>query len=221
QQPSDRRAKRLVMRILGALAVLSLGAAWAVDVWVADGGSMLPTLEAGEPVVVNRLAYGPPIPFTDGRVLTWGEPERGDVVLFLDRRFPESPESLKRVVATGGDTFRLEDDRVVVSGAPIPTRPGPPVTCRLYDETGRGEPACPCVRQLERLGGRVWSSQHWIGEVDGPCAPQGDWPPGGETFHVPAGHVFVLGDNRDNAEDSRVYGPVPVDDVVGPVVVTF
>ncbi|MDY0108386.1 MAG: signal peptidase I [Candidatus Krumholzibacteria bacterium] len=157
-------------------------------------GSMQPTILAGDRVVVNKLAYGLKVPFTRCQAAAWAAPKRGDIVTFAS---PADGERLiKRVVAIGGDQVAMRDGRLWLNGALVPyTQDSPPAY-----------PLQPADVPPHR-----WLREHLPG---GPAHPVmaadarprlRDWGP----VRVPAAHVLVLGDNRDNSADGRVFGFVP------------
>lgn len=155
---------------------------------------MIPT------VLVGDHGYAAKGPFR-------GELERGDIVAF---RYPLQPQLiyLKRVVALPGEEVRVEANRLTVDGE------------RAQWE-GQGEVLWvdPTCRQhtarsyRETLGGRSWDVQVNTG-LQGALA---QFPRDEAAYVVPEGHVFVLGDNRNNAEDSRKYGAIPTEDILGVV----
>ena len=162
-------------------------------------GSMKPTILEGDRIVVNKLAYDLKVPFTTWRVARWGEPQRGDIVIL---RSPEDGRRLvKRVVGVGGDRIAMRNDRLEVNGRPVRT-----------EVVGTVEPGEAGSRQrllvMETLGRR----RHAI-----LITPE---LPAMRTFApvtVPAGRLFVMGDNRDESGDSRYFGTVAVSAVSGRV----
>lgn len=162
-------------------------------------GSMQPTILVGERVVVNKLAYGLRVPFVGIRVATWADPVRGDVVTFPS---PQGGQRLvKRVVAVAGDFVSMRHGRLMLDGQELayepaqspdwPLRPDDPHTHGWY---------------TEELPGKL----HAVMTTD--HAPNlRDWGP----VRVPDGHVLVLGDNRDNSADGRVFGFVDCRTVEG------
>ena len=162
-------------------------------------GSMIPTLQIGDYVVVEKWAYGARLPFTATAQLQWSSPKRGDVVVLLNPNGGRTEDDLiKRVVAVGGDTVEIRDGHLVVNGEPVPREeiPGP---CTYQDERVKGEwTTDPCTDFVERLGGHVYHTH---------CTP--DRPCGDVIAQkVPEGTVFLAGDHRDHSADSRVFGPV-------------
>ncbi len=162
-------------------------------------GSMQPTILVGERVVVNKLAYGLKIPFTRTRVTSWGEPERGDVVTFPS---PANGQRLvKRVVAVGGDVVAMRDGILSLNGNLLAYRreAAPDWPLRPDDTLSHGW-------FREALPGH----EHPVMTTDQQPRLR-DWGP----VTVPAGHVLVLGDNRDNSADGRVFGFVPSELIEG------
>ena len=201
-------------------------------------GSMLPRLMIGDYLFVAKWPYGYSrysMPFGlgsfDGRLLG-GVPDRGDVVVFRHPG-PGNEDWVKRVVGLPGDTIEVRAGQVILNGRPLPrTRIADyrmPISAnspcrRVGPDTHevRGEDGaryCAYPRYRETLpGGRSYDI------IDqNPAGPTDDAPP----VRVPAGHVFVMGDNRDDSEDSRVpleaggVGMLPVDNLLGRALVTF
>ncbi len=157
--------------------------------------SMQPTLNPGDILVVNRVAYGLHVPFTTSHELTrWAVPQPGDIVIFNVPEAGAKAESLfiKRVVAKEGDVVAVQLDHLTVNGKPVSYEPLPVAE-------GPGE--------LEQLG----PVRHHV--LTGPGPLQNFGP-----FTVPAGHIFVMGDHRNDSLDSRAWGPVPLERVRGKAV---
>jgi signal peptidase I len=159
-------------------------------------GSMMPTLLEGDFIFVNKFAYGLRLPVFNTKIVEIGEPARGDVVVF---RLPSDPRVnyIKRVVGLPGDvvTYDQREKRLNINGEAVPLELLGP-----YE----GDP----VLQLgeEQLGSREHELLHMRSRIS----------PGG-TYVVPDGHYFVMGDNRDNSQDSRFEGVryIPEDRMVG------
>ncbi len=157
--------------------------------------SMMPTLLIGDFILVNKFAYGLRLPITNGKFLDNGEPQRGDVVVFRPPHHPRE-DWIKRVVGLPGDTIGYHDNKVTVNGKELPYRME-----GVYRGAGQGARETGAAKLTEGLPGKP----HFVLEHgDSPFLPQGegDWT-------VPAGHYFVMGDNRDNSEDSRFWGFLP------------
>lgn len=161
-------------------------------------GSMMPTLLIGDFILVNKFKYGLRLPVINKKIIGLGEPQRGDVVVF---RYPKDPsvDYIKRVVGLPGDHVAYYDKKLYVNGKPVEQAP-----VGSYTGFGSGEVMTGASLRIEALG----EVEHKIlvnPEVRG---LEGD-------FVVPEGYYFVLGDNRDNSNDSRYWGPVPEDNLVG------
>ena len=190
---------------LTILAVLAFRTFLYEAVYI-PSGSMIPTLQIGDYVIVEKWAYGARLPFTGPAQATWRTPERGDIVVLLaPRGNPRSDDLIKRVVAVGGDTVEIRNGHLVVNGEAVP-RERVAGKCSYADRpeggTWRQE---PCVDFVESLGDHGYHVY---------CAPYhdcGDVP----AQEVPSGMVWLAGDHRDHSSDSRYFGPVPVGRIKG------
>jgi signal peptidase I len=187
------------------LAVLAFRTLLYEAVYI-PSGSMLPTLQIGDYVVVEKWAYGARLPFTRTAQVTWSSPKRGDVVVFLNPNGGASADDLiKRVVGVAGDLVEIRDGHLVVNGQPVPREPRPgPCTYWNRSEGGRWAEE-PCLDYVERLDGHVFHTHCTPGQPCLDVIPQ----------RVPDGTVFLAGDHRDHSADSRVFGPVPVGRIKG------
>lgn len=166
-------------------------------------GSMKPTILEGDRIVVNKLAYDLKLPFTRYRLLEWESPQRGDIVVFYA---PGSgTRMVKRIVGLPGDMIGLWENRLYINGKSVDYLP-------LDDEMSA---------ELEMLNhGRHRFALEVLGENEHPVM----LTPGlgaRRTFQpieVPEGHYFAMGDNRDNSRDSRWFGFVPREVIVGQAV---
>ncbi|MCC7038817.1 MAG: signal peptidase I [Burkholderiales bacterium] len=182
--------------------------------------SMRPTLEVGDFILVNKFIYGLRLPIVEAKVVPLGEPQRGDVVVF---RYPVNPaqDFIKRVVGVGGDVVKYEDKKLSVNGKPLPQVPDGTYG---YLENLRYE---MLERDLETAHNAGGDPTYTIGlnPQAAPVYPQNVRPfPGREnceyndrgfTCKVPPGQYFMMGDNRDNSDDSRYWGFVPDDHIRG------
>jgi signal peptidase I len=163
--------------------------------------SMMPTLLIGDFILVNKFAYGIRLPVTNTKLVDIGEPARGDVVVF---RYPKDPniDYIKRVIGLPGDVISYRNKVVYVNDLEVPQE----YIGRFVGE-GRGVDMTGAEEKIERLPG----AEHRVLQRSGMFMPgRGD-----ARWEVPAGHYFVLGDNRDNSEDSRYWGFVPEANLVG------
>jgi signal peptidase I len=165
---------------------------------------MIPTLMIGDFILVNKFAYGLRLPVVHTKIVPTGEPERGDVVVF---RFPLKPkiDFIKRIIGLPGDVIEYRDKQVFVNGKRVPqTKLG------VYT----GENAAQMLYSIsyrEHLG----DVTHKILKI--PRRPS----EAAMRFKVPEGHYFVMGDNRDNSDDSRSWGFVPEQNLVGRAVLIW
>lgn len=163
-------------------------------------GSMIPTLLIGDFILVNKYVYGLRLPVLNKKVISVGEPKRGDVIVF---RYPvdTSVSFIKRLVGLPGDTISYRDKNLYVNGELV-----------SHEELGRytsqdvkcATPRRDAVRYSETLG----SVTHDILIHESSGSRDGQWV-------VPDGHYFVMGDNRDRSNDSREWGFVPEENLMG------
>ncbi len=196
------------------LAVLAFRTLAYEPVWI-PSGSMIPTLEIGDFVLVEKWAYGARLPFTETAQATWSSPKRGDIVVLLaPPGNPRNDDLIKRVVAVAGDTVAIRDGHLSVNRRTVPSEqiPGacsywehPDTTAFGLVVDGEGWHEDPCVDYVERLGAHRYHTH---------CTPGvgcGDVP----EQQVPPETVWLAGDHRDHSADSRVFGPVPVGRIKG------
>lgn len=163
-------------------------------------GSMRPTILEGDVVLVNRLAYDLKLPLTDHVLAHLGEPQRGDIVTFSSP--VDGTRLIKRLVALPGDVVALRDGVLSVNGRPAHYEP----LAEIEESAGNGALVVRGLRLRERTGDGVRDVQ-WLPALH-------DARPFGPVT-VPAGHYFMLGDNRDDSHDSRWIGAVPRERLIG------
>ncbi len=181
---------------------------FAVEAFKIPSGSMIPTLDIGDHLLVNKFVYGPRIPFTDIRIFTWKEPKRGEIIVF---KYPEneSKNFIKRVVGLPGDKIEIKKGILFINDQPVPV-----IAQGVFkeNEQGDGSPYYEKPRLLEEQLGIV--KHHILYLRD-----QSDYDFGPKL--VPAESVFVMGDNRDNSQDSRVWGFVKNEKILGRALIIY
>lgn len=170
---------------------------FVVEPFQIPSGSMLPTLEIGDFILVNKFDYGVRLPVLNTELIPTSAPERGDVVVF---KYPLQPNLnyIKRLIGLPGDVVSYHNKRLMVNGKSIDES----LLAEL--STSLNPSREPVSLHEETIGGvthEVYKSYR-----NNPL--EGDWV-------VPAGHYFVMGDNRDNSSDSRVWGFVPEENLKG------
>lgn len=193
-----------------AVGVALLLRSFVAEAFVIPSESMIPTLKIGDRLFVNRFVYGLKVPGFEVKLTQGRSPSRGEIVVFVDPR-GGATDLIKRVVGVGGDTVELRKDVLYLNGREVKRIPlSQP--CRLeLGSPEEGTAAVPCVAFEEQLDGLRYVIYH---QADGPRRSYG-------PFHVPPGHVFVLGDSRDNSNDSRFWGTVPHSHLKGRAMIIF
>jgi signal peptidase I len=187
------------------LAIVLVLRSFLLEPFQIPSGSMLPTLEVGDFILVNKFAYGIRLPVLDRKVVEVGNPKRGDVMVF---RYPSEPSVnyIKRVVGLPGDKVRYSSDgRLFVNDQSVAEQ-------LLGEEAGSLGSSAQYTEQLGATEHRIRKqmNRYHVGA--------GEW-------QVPQGHYFMMGDNRDNSNDSRLWndqkipkellGMVPEQNIVG------
>ena len=176
-------------------------------------GSMVPTLEIGDFILVSKFSYGVRVPFTQKVLLDMDEPKRGDVVVF---GFPDQPSQayIKRIVGLPGDIITTKSNTLYVNGvAQTQQSVG---AFSFVDDECRTATVDEKTETIDGRSHRILTSANPAGDF-GPntysggqkpdYVPAWRWPD--DEFKVPADTFFAMGDNRDNSSDSRVWGTVP------------
>ena len=175
-------------------------------------GSMIPTLLVGDFILVNKFTYGIRLPVINKKIIDINLPERGDVMVF---RYPEDPslDYIKRVVGLPGDTVAYQNKRLTINGQAVEMTK---ITDYLHPER---------LYYSEQYQAKMGVEHRLLNDTDAPAfvSDVGHFPhrenctynATGFICKVPAGHYFMMGDNRDNSRDSRAWGFVPEQNIVG------
>ncbi len=180
-------------------------------------GSMIPTLIVGDLILVNKFHYGIRLPVVNKKIIDNHVPERGDVMVF---RYPKdtSVDYIKRVVGVPGDEISFRNQQLYVNGQAVPTEPTPPPGY-YDDESLRYFPEFVETLGQTRHGILINpQSRPFYGPEDQIAFPHREncrYSAEGVTCKVPPGNYFMMGDNRDNSQDSRYWGFVPDENIVG------
>ncbi|NMV36992.1 signal peptidase I [Ralstonia insidiosa] len=195
------------------IAAVFLLRSFVIEPFKIPSGSMIPTLQIGDFILVNKYTYGIRLPIVNKKVVELNQPQRGDVMVF---RYPkdESMDYIKRVIGVPGDVVKYDNKRLTVNGQPATYAP--------QSDYLDGERLTYSKQYQETLG---TVSHNILNDADRPAYVSGpdDFPfrenctynQTGFTCKVPEGHYFMMGDNRDNSADSRYWGFVPDKNIVG------
>ncbi len=203
-QPAKKKSfyKEWIEPFLIAAVVALFIRQFVVEAFKIPSGSMIPTLTIGDHLLVNKFIYGPRIPFTDTRLFTGKEPKRGEIIVF---KYPENETKnfIKRVVGLPGDKLEIKDGKLFINEQAVPV-----TELGVYEggDEGAGSPYFPKPRMLEERLGNVTHRMLYLRDQSGY-----NFGP----VLVPKDSVFVMGDNRDNSQDSRVWGWVNYSKILG------
>ena len=181
---------------------------FVVEAFKIPSGSMIPTLDIGDHLLVNKFIYGPRIPFTDLRIFTWKEPKRGEIIVF---KYPddEAKNFIKRVVGLPGDKIEIKKGILLINDQPVPV-----IAQGVFKEKEQGDGSSYYEKPKmfeEQLGSIRHQIQYLRDQSDLDFGPK----------LVPAESVFVMGDNRDNSQDSRVWGFVKNEKILGRALIIY
>ena len=199
--------------LFGVWALVTISRSFVVEPFQIPSGSMEPTLRVGDFLVVNKFNYGIKDPIWQKTLIENGHPERGDIIVF---KAPPQPhvDYIKRVVGIGGDTVKYD---MATQSLTVTSKDGSVNVFKYENAKPNADFFYHGEMQVEKT--EVGSVTHQILNNPSPFnyAPyffkqegqtDGEWV-------VPEGHYFVMGDNRDNSEDSRFWGFVPEQNIVG------
>jgi signal peptidase I len=197
--PKGGRAWENVKSILGTIALFLVLRTFLIEAYRIPSGSMIPSMLIGDWLFVNKLRYGPHVPFTQINLPGYAQPARGDIAVFVspvqvDQPWDPTPTLVKRIVGVPGDTLHMRGGMLFLNGEaqPQPHQPTP-----LND--GLGGDVSPLF---------TWQAAHTLQDTRFGPAPSptlDDWGP----LLVPPGYYFMLGDARHGSKDSRFWGLVP------------
>ena len=200
ERPRDPVIIEYSRSLFPVLLIVLLFRSFLFEPFKIPSGSMIPTLLIGDFIVVNKYAYGLRLPVTNTKFVSLGEPDRGDVIVF---RYPVDPKVnfIKRLVGLPGDTITYRNKQLYVNGEKVEaTRQGRYSSSDVKCATPRSD----AIRHTEVLG----PVNHDILIHENSGSRDGQW-------QVPEGHYFVMGDNRDRSNDSREWGFVPEENLMG------
>ncbi len=221
--------------ILWAVVLTLLIRIFVFEAFKIPTGSMIPTLQVHDHLFVNKFIYGLKLPFTRLKFLNFRIPHRGEIIVFeypyKDGSGSEDKDLIKRVIGVPGDRIRLINNVLQINGKPIPRKViGESADCGQEGSGARCEVAREC------FDGVVYTTQHHIPRPDEQfSSSRPDWPtamvPSSAEenagiyslplnkdfpdFVIPDGFVLGMGDNRDNSQDSRFFGLIPLETIKG------
>lgn len=192
----------LARSLFPVFLIVLLLRSFLVEPFRIPSGSMMPTLLVGDFILVNKFSYGIRLPMFNNKVIEIGEPQRGDIVVF---RYPEDPSIpyIKRIIALPGDYLEYNDTNKMLY---INNEPVPQQFVKTYIGVGAGSGMTGSELRIEELPGATHNIL---------INPKGGQPALINKWIVPPKQYVVFGDNRDNSRDSRFWGTVPEENLIG------
>jgi signal peptidase I len=180
---SKSKIQEYAEAIIIAILIAAFIRTFVVQAFKIPSGSMKPTLEIGDHILVNKFSYGVKLPYLRNTIIPLGQPQRGDIAVFI---YPEdkTKDFIKRVIAVGGDTVEVRNKKVFLNGEPMDDPHGVHVEDVIYPKA---------IQRRDNMG----------------------------PVKVPEGTIFVMGDNRDQSYDSRFWGFVKLEDVIGKAFIIY
>lgn len=181
--PKTAKIREYAEAIIIAILIAAFIRTFVVQAFKIPSGSMKPTLEIGDHILVNKFSYGVKLPYLRNTIIPVGQPRRGDIAVFI---YPEdkSKDFIKRVIAVGGDTVEIRNKKLFVNGEAVDDPHGVHVEDVIYPRA---------IQRRDNFG----------------------------PVRVPEGTLFVMGDNRDQSYDSRFWGFVKLEDVIGKAFIIY
>lgn len=194
REPSIVETAKSIFPVLALVLILR---SFLFEPFQIPSGSMIPTLEVGDFILVNKYDYGLRLPVVGTKILSVNDPKRGEVMVFKE---PQNPNInfIKRVIGVPGDEIRYQNKKLTINGEPVPEK----FIAQLNDEG-------PYVLLEETIDGKTHEIRKDLNVRS--LRAEGVW-------RIPEGHYFVMGDNRDRSNDSRYWGLVPEKNIVGKAV---
>ena len=206
---SARKLWEWIKSIAGTVAIFLFLRTFFIEAYRIPSGSMIPSLLVGDWLFVNKLVYGPHVPFTHYNFPGYAEPQRGEIVVFespyqadqVERNEDPTPTLVKRLIGMPGDTLYMRDALVYVNG--LAQRQGYTSSDQLQGDPNEVSPLFDWQKGVGLKASRFGAA---------PAQPTHDnWGP----FVVPPEHFWMMGDNRYDSKDSRYWGFVPRKNVRG------
>lgn len=194
-----------VKGIGGAILIFLFLRTFLIEAYRIPSGSMIPALLVGDWLFVNKLVYGPHVPFTDFNLPGYEEPERWDIAVFvsppqIDQPHDPTPTLVKRIVGMPGDTLYMREGKIFVNGVP---QDDPWGAQSVAGDPNEVHPLFDWQHRVALQGTRFGPP---------PAQPTHDhWGP----LLIPPEHYFMMGDNRYESKDSRYWGVVPRNNIRG------